>query len=218
MSVADSSSLSGDEEIKRVHETVIEPNGDFWIIARDFEGHAQNLGDSVKGYVEEKFQVSQKRLEAKSNFFKAKFSHKFSDFKNATAPTLLETRRDALRVVLEVLHNSISPRSYETGLKDLWLMISICDEIQVDHKILATWFRDWYNKNVRNISKLHELFVNKDEFWSASSLLFPCCAFGHKKAFMQVTRHLVYATAGPVREVNPTTQTHLKTPPRIVRK
>ena len=219
-----------------VEERIIVPNGDCWVTARKLVNDSSKLPSKSEVYIDRKFKVSRKILEDKSEFFKLTFRKEFSNFKDATKPILEEVKRDILEVILEVLHNTVSAESLKRPIKDLWLIISLCDRYQIGHKVLTGWFIGWFRKNlgtpdngrkvraredVYRAQRVHGTFPMAQDHSprkALRALLFPCYAFGHANAFMEVTRLLVYGSKGHIYESNPSTEIHIRTPVRIVRK
>ena len=214
-----SSSLEVVEVIENVKECIVAHDGDLWITARICNRNQTHEGKLSKYCTDAKFKVKKQVLADNSTFFKAMFRPHFAKMKESTSPIVRDiSSRPAIDVVLRVLHGSESEIYFTVCVERLWYIISVCDRLQIDLKYLTKWFATWYKENESDLYKCGQHLHGMDGGCRARQLLFPCYALNHAAAFMQVTEHLVYTTPGHISEKNPTSERHLWTPVRIVRK
>ena len=190
------------EIIRQTTECIIAQDGDTWIKAKEFVQRKYEVESIIETYDLRNFKVKKSALIEKSKFFKARFSRPFESFPNDA----ISVELDAFEVTLSALHDSETQHGLDKiDVAGLWLIISACDQYQIDHRRLSLWFKKWQSKN-------------DDVENTYPALLFPCYAFNSEEAFLEVTKHLVFTSEGHIYERNPTKKSHLSTPVRIVRK
>ena len=206
-------------QTRNTRECIIARDGDCWVLARTLvmKDHGDEM--TIETYDDHKFKVEKQILLEHSKFFKGLFKPHFANFKDASHPTLMDVDGDVLELVFKVLHDPKTTEGVDNIETDgLWLMISICDQYQINHRLMKSWFVAWYKEKVTSIDECGCHSDDSNTSCVARSLLFPCYAFDHAEAFHEVTKHLVYSSKGHVYERNPTDKRHLSTPIRIVRK
>ncbi|KAL8742668.1 MAG: hypothetical protein Q9184_008216 [Pyrenodesmia sp. 2 TL-2023] len=118
----------------------------------------------------------------------------------------------AMEIRPRALHNKGTEQSYTVAVSVLRKLFVIADKYLIaDLQPACTWFRKWFSRwdslqqGVSNIEAVPELY-------------YPTWRFDHATAFARVSKFLAYEDTGHIQESLPLEGTHLKLPPRIIRK
>ena len=206
------------KQTRNTREYIIAKDSNCWVAAEVPVKIEQGAEAAIEIYDVHKFQVRKRVLLENSKVFKQMLQSSFANFKDAGQPMLKDANAGILEVVLSALHDSGSSEGLEEiDTKSLWLTISLCNQYQINPKLMKTWFIGWYKKHISSIDGCSSHSDSSSTECMAGSLLFPCYAFGHDVAFHEVTKHLVYNSRGYIHENNPTDKKYLGVPIGIIR-
>jgi hypothetical protein len=155
-----------------------------------------------------------KREIVTSNFpvLRAMLSSGFQE-SHSIAVTIRDDSIQAMEILFQISHGCLDIGTYEADIEELWNLAAAIDKYDFDIKKVRNWYRDWYIRRENELDQPKKM----TRFQVYQRLLFPTLTFDYARAFLKITRYLVYHGAGHITEFNPSRHRRLHLRPRIMR-
>ena len=155
-------------------------------------------------------------MKSLSKLFTVVTSGPFKKGKDDCNLVIHEISPKAVEIVLRIVHKADLGVTWDVRIGEMWYIVQFCDMYEIHLKNIVAWFAKWVLHNKSRYTLCGSSECTKD--CSAQYLLYPCFVFDQAKAFLHITRHLVYRSSWHIREGNPSGLWRFHMPHCVIRK